>query len=59
MRNTVLKAITYIMAVIWIISACSLDSLSWIPTAVCMVSTAYLMLFLIANLEVNEDDDTR
>lgn len=49
MKNKVLKAIAYIVGTLWIISACAIDSESWIPTIVCAVCTAYLALFSYAN----------
>lgn len=51
MKNKVLKAIAYIVGTLWIISACEIDSESWIPTIVCVcaVCTAYLALFSYAN----------
>ena len=49
MKNKVLKAIAYIVGTLWIISACAIDSESWIPTIVCAVRTAYLALFSYAN----------
>lgn len=44
-----MKAIAYIVGTLWIISACAIDSESWIPTIVCAVCTAYLALFSYAN----------
>ncbi len=41
-RNKMMKAITWCMAVIFILSVCSLDSPSWIPTIVCAISLMYL-----------------
>lgn len=35
MKNKVLKAIAYVVGTVWIISACAIDSESWIPTIVC------------------------
>ena len=49
MKNKILKAIAYIAGTLWIISACAIDSESWIPTIVCAVCTAYLALFSYAN----------
>lgn len=49
MKNKILKAIAYIVGTLWIISACAIDSESWIPTIVCAVCTAYLALFSYAN----------
>jgi hypothetical protein len=49
MKNKVLKAIAYIVGTLWIISACAIDSESWIPTIVCVICTVYLALFSYAN----------
>lgn len=49
MKNKILKAIAYVVGTVWIISACEIDSESWIPTIVCAVCTAYLALFSYAN----------
>ena len=48
-KNFILKTITTIMAIIFIISACALDSHSWIPGILCAVSAAWLALFCYAN----------
>ena len=49
MKNIILKTTAAIMATIFIISACMLDSDSWIPLAVCFGSGAWLALFAYAN----------
>ena len=40
--NLIDKAITAVMAVLCFVSICALDSISWIPTIVFVVSGAYL-----------------
>lgn len=49
MKNTVLKTSASIAFLTGIVSACMVDSSSWIPTVVCLVSFAYLALFARAN----------
>lgn len=52
MKNMILKTITAIMAIIWIISACALDSTGIagkVTVAVFIATSAYLGIFLYAN----------
>ena len=51
MRKKVLKAITIIAAIMFTLSVCSLDSDSYIPHILALVSLAYLGLFNYANKE--------
>jgi len=48
-KNTILKATARIMGILFLVSACALDSDSWIPHIVCMVSLLWLALFAYAN----------
>ena len=50
-KNRRLKITTWIAGVGAIMSACCLDSDSYIPIAVCAVCTLWLSLFAIANSE--------
>ena len=49
MKNKILKSITGIMAVLFILAASALDSNTYIPHIVCVVSEVWIVLFLIAN----------
>ena len=51
MKNTVLKAITAISTGLFIVSACAMDSVSYIPVIVCASSLLWLGLFGYANVE--------
>lgn len=50
-RNTILKVYASIVAIIWVLSACMLDSLSNIPTIVCAATTLLLAWFTFANVD--------
>lgn len=56
MKNTVLKAITAISTGLFIVSACAMDSVSYIPVIVCAASLLWLGLFGYANVEGVEHD---
>ncbi|MBE7053870.1 MAG: hypothetical protein E7391_06330 [Ruminococcaceae bacterium] len=45
----VLKTITKIMAVVWLLSMTALDSESSIPVVACFISLAWIALFMYAN----------
>ena len=49
MKNKILKTITGIMAVLFIVSASALDSNTYIPNFICAVSEVWIVLFMIAN----------
>lgn len=49
MKNLILKTITAIMAVLFVLSAACLDSDTYIPHIICVVAEAWFVLFLIAN----------
>jgi hypothetical protein len=49
MKNRILKSITGIMAVLFVLAASALDSNSYIPYIICAVSEAWFVLFLLAN----------
>lgn len=48
-KNFILKTITWIMGIICILSVCSIDSPTWIPTIALVVSMAWLIPFGFAN----------
>ena len=41
-----MKAIAWCMGILAVLSGCSLDSPSWIPTIVCAVSVTYLAVYV-------------
>ena len=49
MKNKILKTITGIMAVLFILAASALDSNTYIPHFICAVSEVWIVLFMIAN----------
>lgn len=49
MRNKILTATAYTMAIIFIISASALDSESMLPVVLCVISQLWLLLFMVAN----------
>ena len=52
MKNKILKAITGVVSVAFIVFGCALDSKSWLPAIVCAVCLVWLSLFVVANREV-------
>ena len=52
MKNKILKAITGVAAMAFIVAGCALDSHSSLPAIVCGVCLLWLSLFVIANREV-------
>lgn len=49
MKNKILKSITGIMAVLFILAASALDSNTYTPHIICAVSEVWIVLFLLAN----------
>ena len=49
MKNKILKTITGIMAVLWILSASGIDANTYINYIICTFSEVWIVLFLIAN----------
>lgn len=50
-KNTILKGITWCMAVLFIVSVTAIDSPSIIPKITCMASLGWLLLFMLANID--------
>ena len=50
MRVKIIKTITVIALVIWLLSVCCIDSKSWVPFISCGVSLLWLLLVTIANI---------
>lgn len=49
MKNKILKAIAWAVSLVWIVSACLIDSDSWIPFIVYVICEIYMVLFSYAN----------
>jgi len=56
-KNIILKTVMAVDGFIWLMSVCALDSESWIPLMVCVVTGCILALFCIANDGFKECDD--
>lgn len=58
-KNAILKTITAIAGLVFILSACALDSDSWLPFIALCISALWLSVFAYANgwLEGRWDDD--
>lgn len=49
-RKNILKGITFLAAVLWMLSACCIDSeVIWIPLTINVVSGLWLLLMAVAN----------
>lgn len=55
MRVKILKVLTIIAFIVFILSACTIDSETWIPYIACGVSSAWLFLIAIANSPKGSD----
>lgn len=50
LKNIILKAITFIAVMVWVVSGCCLDSENWTPFLIGMlVSSLWILVFSIAN----------
>lgn len=59
MRVKILKVLTKIAIILMILSACALDSDSWVPTIICAISGAWLVLITIANTPKGDHHGSR
>lgn len=62
MKNKVLKGIAYVVGILWLLSACCVDSESYISLFINFIYSSYLYLFGYANnwfedMEGYEDED--
>ena len=55
-HNFILKTISWIAGILALISACAVDSPSWIPTIVFLVCMAWLFLFAYANRDMEFEE---
>ena len=51
MKNKILKTVTTIAGITFMVAGSCLDSYSYIPHVICLVSLAWLSLMAIANRE--------
>ena len=49
MKNKILKSITGIMAVLFLLSASGIDANTYINQIICVIAEVWIVLFLIAN----------
>ena len=49
MKNKILKGITYFAAILTLLAASGLDADGWKNETVCIICSAWLLLFLFAN----------
>ena len=49
MKNKILKTITGIMAVLFLLSASGIDANTYINQIICVIAEVWIVLFLIAN----------
>ena len=49
MKNKILTTITKIMALVFIVCACALDSDTYIPHIICAICEVWFVLMLVAN----------
>lgn len=53
MKNTIIKTITFIMALVFIVGTCAVDSVpNTIPVIMCFGSLGYFLLFMLANKDM-------
>lgn len=52
-KNTIIRFITLLMSIMFIIGACAVDSVpNTIPVIVCFVSLGWFLLFMLANKDM-------
>lgn len=51
----VVKVFNRLVGIVWLLSAISLDSLSPIPTIVCIITSVYLTVFVFINRDRIEE----
>lgn len=56
MRKKLIKTSCVVAAVVFFASACMLDSMTWVPFVLCLVSLAWLLLVAHANIEWKGED---
>lgn len=45
-KKSLYDRITAAIAVVWIVSACAVDSQSWMPTIICAIATLWLAVYV-------------
>lgn len=54
MRKTI-KYFNYVVAIVWLLSCASLDSVSYLPIIVCAITTLYLGVLILINRDKLEE----
>lgn len=54
LKNIILKSTVAIAFLVFMVSACALDSATWLPAILCLVSFIYIALFYFANSDLFE-----
>lgn len=49
LKNNILKTLGYLNFIIFLVSACAVDSETWLPLIVCCFTLGYLGIFAYAN----------
>lgn len=56
MRTRVLKGSCVVAAIVFFVSACMLDSMTWVPFILCMVSLAWLGIVAQVNWPYRKEE---
>ena len=59
LKNKILKSIIYFTSFLFLLSACMLDSDSYIPYVILVACTVILIVFMIANWDIISKYDIR
>ena len=59
LKNKILKSIIYFTSFLFLLSACMLDSDSYIPYVILLACTMILIVFMIANWDIISKYDIR
>ena len=59
LKNRILKSIIYFTSFLFLLSACMVDSDSYIPYAILVTCTVILIVFMIANWDIISKYDIR
>ena len=59
LKNRILKSIIYFISFLFLLSACMLDSDSYIPYVILVACTVILIVFMVANWDIVSKYDIR
>ena len=59
LKNRILKSIIYFISFLFLLSACMIDSDSYIPYVILVACTVILIVFMIANWDIISKYDIR